>query len=324
LAAGTIGVAAALCACAPHRTSTPTGSTRPPTASGPNAAPEPARPEAPPPGSASTPAIARPEGVGVALGAPCGALGCRAFPSPEAAFEYVLQTKPALLAIGEAHAQKGSEAVVSTTRRFSEQFLPRLRGRARDLVVELLVPDARCQRKTVEHVAEQQRPVTQPQAESNQNEFLELAKHAKALGIQPHPLYPSCAELEAISAAGANDVELMLETVAKASLRTLSALLEHPPPEGSPSLILAYGGAMHNDLAPRADRERWSFGPALSARTPAYVELDLIVPEYVKDSDTWRAFPWYADFVNQKSTSLTLLYQPRPSSFVLIFPRSAP
>lgn len=246
------------------------------------------------------------------------------FPSPEAAFESVLATKPRVLAIGEAHAQKGTEAITSTTRRFTEQLLPRLHGRARDLVVELLVPDPKCRRKTVEHVAEQQRPVTEPQAAGNQNEFLELAKHAKALGIQPHPLVPTCAELEAISSAGASDIERMLTTVADVSLRTLSALLDRAASPGAPTLLLAYGGALHNDVAPRPGREKWSFGPALAARTPGYVELDLIVPEYVRDTESWRAFSWYADFSARPPNRDTLLYRTGPASYALIFPRSGP
>src|SRR5688500_17396625 len=57
-------------------------------------------------------------------GEACGDLCCRAFASPEAAFSEVLSERPLVLGIGEAHAQKGSEGIVSTTKRFTEALLP--------------------------------------------------------------------------------------------------------------------------------------------------------------------------------------------------------
>ncbi len=60
---------------------------------------------------------------------PCGALDCLAFATPEAAFEYVLQSAPRVLAIGEAHAQEGTAGIHSSTRRFAEQLLPLLAGK---------------------------------------------------------------------------------------------------------------------------------------------------------------------------------------------------
>jgi hypothetical protein len=59
--------------------------------------------------------------------------------------------------------------------------------------------------------------------------------------------------------------------------------------------VLAYGGALHNDTAPRPQRAAWSFGPELMQRTGGrYIELDLIVADYIQDNDAWRSLPWYA------------------------------
>ena len=89
-------------------------------------------------------------------------------------------------------------------------------------------------------------------------------------------------------------------------------------------LVLLYGGALHNDLAPRAGREAFSFGPELKAHTGGrYVELDLIVPEFIKDTETWRALPWYSHFDPKRAPEKTTLYNPSPGSYVLIFPRSS-
>jgi len=102
--------------------------------------------------------------------------------------------------------------------------------------------------------------------------------------------------------------------------RTLEKLLAVRP---ASSLLVAYGGALHNDIEPRPGRERWSFGPQLLQRTAgAYVELDLMVPEYVKDTESWRAFPWYSAYTEVKGSHGALLYAIAPHSFVLIFPRS--
>ena len=226
-----------------------------------------------------------------------------------------------MLAVGEAHAQKGSEAVSSTAKRFGAQLLPIVRGRASDIVIELLLANGSCGKKTEERVAEKQKPVTENQAASNQNEFVELGTVAKKQGTEPHALTPNCDEFNAISGAGEDVVDRMLTTVAAASTRTLEALLKHRPPA---ALLLAYGGALHNDLVPRPGRERWSFGPHFADVTGGkYVELDLIVPEYVKDTEAWRAFPWYSAYAERKGPHGALLYTIAPHSFTLIFPRSA-
>ncbi len=258
-------------------------------------------------------------------GVPCGELNCQRFASPAAAFARVLSSTPRVLAIGEAHAQKGSERVASTTRRFAEQLLPLLRGRATDLVIELLTPSGRCG-ESEQRVAEAQAPVTKPQAETNQSDFVKLGHAAKSLGIRPHALPLSCEAAAKIAAAKERDIEVLLETVSDSTRNVVESLLSAAPPE-TPSavgaLLLTYGGIVHNDILPRPGREGWSFGPALQQTTHGgYIELDLIVPEYVRDTETWRALPWYAAYAKRPAGDGTWLYSPSPQSFVLIFPAS--
>lgn len=256
--------------------------------------------------------------------ASCGALGCRIFESPEAAFSAVLATGPRILAIGEAHAQKGTEGVESTAKRFTERFLPILRGKATDLVVELWVADKSCAAPKVAAVAEQQKPVTTSQAGGNQNEFVALGHASKAAGITPHILRPTCDEYDRILAAGDDAVLEMLAMITRLTSEKVQRLMQGPQ-GGPPSpLVVAYGGAMHNDLSPKEGRESWSFGPELMDRSGGkYVELDLIVPEYIKDSDTWRALPWYAHYDAAKLGDKTVLFTPAPGTYVLVFPRQA-
>lgn len=250
---------------------------------------------------------------------PCGALDCLAFATPQAAFEYVLQSKPQVLAIGEAHAQQGTTGIHSSTRRFAEQLLPLLAGKAKHIVIELLV--ANCSKKTVERTTQTQASVTENQAKSNQNEFLTLGKVAQRLGIEPQALAPTCAEYDEANAAGEDGVASLLTLVARQTQSSVETLLAKPDTRGEP--ILTYGGALHNDLSPRPGQESWSFGPQLSLATQGrYVELDLIVPEFVKDTEAWRAMPWFSAFDREHLSSETLLYRPSASSFALIFPKT--
>lgn len=231
----------------------------------------------------------------------------------------MLESQPRVLAVGEAHAQAGTTGIRSSTRRFAEQLLPLLAGKAKHIVIELLV--ANCSAKTVERTAKTQAPVTEHQAKGNQNEFLALGKVAQRLNIEPQALAPSCAEYDDAASGGEDGVARLLTLVARQTQSSVEALLAKPESSGEP--ILTYGGALHNDLSPRPGHESWSFGPQLSAATHGrYVELDLIVPEFVKDTEAWRTMPWFFAFDRQHLTDETLLYRPSPNSYALIFPKT--
>ncbi len=250
---------------------------------------------------------------------PCGALGCLAFQSAEAAFAFVLQSAPRVLAVGEAHAQEGLPGVRSSTRRFAEQLLPSLAGKSQHIVIELLAVN--CKRTTLTGLQKQQAPITEHQAKSNQNEFLTLGKYAQHLGIEPQALSPDCAEYESVLAAREDSVARLLGLVADTTAKAVDALLAQPG--GADQIIVTYGGALHNDLLPRPGQEAWSFGPKLAKDSLGrYVELDLIVPEYVKDNDAWRGLPWFAAFDRTHLSDEAILYRPTPGSFALIFPQT--
>lgn len=222
-----------------------------------------------------------------------------------------------MLAIGEAHAQADGPQARSTTRRFMDDLLPRLAPRASDLVIELWLESGACG-KVERKVQQQQQAVTAPQAAGNQGDFLELGHRAKALAIQPQALVPTCEQYQVIAGAGAADIEAMLGMIKSVTLRDIEALLARRAPD---RLIVAYGGAMHNDLAPRAGREDFSFGPELQKLTNYhYVELDLIAPEQIKDSEAWRGLPWYAHYTREKAGKDAVLLSWAPHAYALIFP----
>jgi hypothetical protein len=259
----------------------------------------------------------------IAPGTACGALGCRLFDTPEQAFAEVLRTSPRVIALGESHAQKGTDGVRSTTVRFTDQLLPLLKGRASDLVLELIVADGSCGKKTESKVAEQQKPVTEPQRDTNQSEFLALGNRAKELGIRPHVLRPSCPEYERIAAAGDDAVPTMLGMIADETVRLVGAILDRNQRSGVEASVLAYGGAMHNDLSPRSGTEGFSYASRVSELVQGrYVEVDLIVPEFIRDTETWRALPWYPHFDRHSHPDKVTLLQPGPRSYVIVFAAS--
>src|SRR5579871_4478309 len=74
-----------------------------------------------------------------AQGEPCGPLGCAQFASPREAFLAAVAGDARVVAVGEAHAQRGATAP-SAAKRFTDDLLPLLAGRASDLLVELMMP----------------------------------------------------------------------------------------------------------------------------------------------------------------------------------------
>jgi hypothetical protein len=285
---------------------------------------EPARPASTEPGAATArpslePSPPPPEPARES----CGPFECRRFATATEALDSVLAEQPFVLGIGEAHALAGSEAVVSTTRRFTDELLPSLAGRSSHLVVELINPDRRCEAVTRE-VRKEQEPVTAPQSAHNQNDYVELGRRARALGIEPFVLSPSCDEFRAIAAAGVSSIDVMLQTIARVTSRMLRGALAKNQAAGRAALVLAYGGLLHNDIDPSGAKERWSYGPDLVRFTRGrYVELDLIVREFVKDTEVWRALPWYPHFDPDRFGDQWLVTRTGPQRYVLFFPRAA-
>lgn len=258
----------------------------------------------------------------------CGEMGCTLFDTPEDAFASILAEKPLVIGIGESHAPKGAEGVVSSTKRFTETFLPMLVDAKRDMVasdivLEIWVAEGQCGKKKEAAVAEKQKPVTQGQAKTNQNEYVALGDAAHARGIKPHILRAPCADYDKILNAKEDAVIVMLEMIARLMNEKVTALLTQQADAGTEKMVLTYGGAIHNDIVAREGREKWTFGPDLSQKTKGrYVEVDLVVPEYIKDNDAWNALPWVRHFNKDAHPSKTTLFRPAPGSFVLVFPRS--
>jgi hypothetical protein len=257
----------------------------------------------------------------------CGELECTTFATPLEALTFVLEKeKPLVLGLGESHAQKGDPKVASTTARFTKDFLPVLAPQTSSLVLELWVADGSCGKATEKKVAEQQKAVTKNQAEENPNEFLALGNKSKELGVVPFILRPSCKEVETIKAAGEDAPLKMLDMITSGMTERVKKLFAETKLKQPGKMILTYGGAMHNDVAPRKGREAWSFAAELTKLSEGrYVELDLIVPEFIKpDSPSWQGQPWFTAYDREAFAGTNVLVRTGPRAYTLIFARSAP
>jgi hypothetical protein len=254
----------------------------------------------------------------------CGPSPCRIFPSASAAFAAALEPAPAVLGIGEAHAQKGSEGIEPAARRFSRELLPLLAGHASDIVIELLLPNPKCAPEA-KKARQEQKVVTEHQAATDQNDYVALGTAAKALAIRPHALEPTCEDLSRIAKAGPDVVTVSLDIVTRLASEALARLLVANVAANDSRMIVAYGGMMHNDVDPRPGRGPWSFGPAMKERTAGrYTEVDLIVREAIQDSPTWRSLPWVEGFDRTAHRGEAILLTPAPHGFVLVFPGTGP
>ena len=317
LLSGCLSCALVLAACTPSP---------PPSSAG--TAPPPSAPDAPrvtPSAPASDPA---PEATSVAHPTPepepCGAFICRRFPSAAAALLHVLDVdRPRVLGVGESHTRAGTEAIASATSRFAHELLPAISERTSDLVVELLAPPSGCAPDTTEQVEREERQITQGQAAGNQHQFVALGHRAREVGVVPYILRARCEDLDAVAQAGDEGVLVLMETIARLTTQEVDRLLARQP-LGDERMVVAYGGALHNDPNPRPGRESWSYGPKLAARTEGrYTAVDLIVPEHIQDTDAWRAFPWY-DAVPPLTDDGCVLLEVAPRSWVLFFPTNVP
>jgi hypothetical protein len=250
-------------------------------------------------------------------------VACAQYDSPADAMKAALTGDPRVIAVGEAHAPKGATAP-SAAKRFTEDLLPLLAGRASDLLVELMMPPKGYADAAAE-VRQKQAPATSQQAPTNQNEYLAMGDRAHALGIVPDMLRPSCADMDGVRDAGDGAIEASLEMIARLSTVQAGRLVDRDALTDADrgKAVVVYGGMLHNDLDPPPERAKWSYATALDAKTGGkLVAIDLVVPEFILDDATWRGFPWFARYDRARLGARTTLFRVGEKSFVLVFPET--
>jgi hypothetical protein len=253
--------------------------------------------------------------------APRAELPHRLFPTAAAALEHVLErTRPRIVGFGEFHQQEATRSIRSTLERFSRDLLPGIAPRTSDLVVEAWVSSGECGDDEREVVAEVEQVSRRPAATENEN--LSLLKAARSLGVEPHILRMSCADYRRVVGGEAGlDYFALLELVGQRLERKGLAVHASRSAESREGLIALFGGAVHNDLEPAEDFAAFSFGPGIDrAIDGRYVEVDLLVPEFVAASDDARGEQWYALFDRLVAPDRAVLIERGPRSFVIGFP----
>jgi hypothetical protein len=245
---------------------------------------------------------------------------CAQYATAREALEDVLAIQPLALGVGEAHAPKGATAP-SAAKRFTDELLPALAGRTSDLLVELMMPPRGCLDAAAE-VKRAQAPITQRQAETDQNEYVTMGERARALGVVPDMLRPSCVDMDIVRDAGDDVVGASLSLIARLSGAQATKLLERDQRSDGDrgKMVVVYGGLLHNDLDPPPERAGWSYAVPLDAKLHGrFVALDLVVPEFITDDATWRSLPWRKDYDRAKLGGKVTLLHMEPRSFVLVF-----
>lgn len=251
----------------------------------------------------------------------CGTAPCQSFKTSRAAFEQVLKSNPVILAIGEYHELSGSPKVKSAIKRFTEDMLPALKGKATSLVVETWMTNGRCGEAEKQATAQVKKVTQRP--DTTEDEVTTLLDRSFDNGLANHILVLSCDEYRSmLDTDGSLDSEKSLKLVRR-KVEEKALEIRDKKEGGVPGKTLVlYGGAMHNDLAPTDEWKDYSFGPLLaSSLDGGYLELDLLVPEYVEKDEDLLKEDWFAPAMKLAGAGTTVLVTPHPDVFLVVFPR---
>jgi hypothetical protein len=273
--------------------------------------------------------VAKPvDGGGPGAGADAGPqapppeLTYRLFDDEAQALEAVLAAeKPGVIGFGEYHQLTRTSDTLSAIARFSGAMMPALAKGASDLVVETWVSAGRCGKAEKQVVAEVDEVSERP-AETADETVL-LLRRAKALGVAPHILTVSCAEYEKVLLAdGGLDYLAFLELVAARLGDSAAESVSSRPADAPRKIVAIYGGAMHNDVAPRAGFEAVSFARRMAELGGGpYVEIDILVPEFVAVSNLAREEPWFPLVMELSSPDRVALIDRGGGAYIILLKR---
>ena len=255
--------------------------------------------------------------AGIATCAPCTVV-----PSPLAGFQRVLERKPAILAVGEYHEVDGAPKVPSAIRRFTRELLPALKGRLTSVVVETWMLNGKCGAAEKQATAAVEKTTQRPK--TTEDEVTTLLDRTYELGAKNHILMIDCDDYRSmVDDAGSLDAEASLLLVKRKVEAKALEVIERKEGGTAEKVLLLYGGAVHNDLQPLPEWSAYAFGPALVQETGGnVVELDLLVPEYVEADEDLVKEPWFAGAMALAKAGNTVLINPHPEVYLLLFART--
>lgn len=231
-----------------------------------------------------------------------------------AAVEALVPPSTRLVGFGELHARTDRPQAASTLAAFTQQILPRLSARASHLVLETWTVATDCGEVAERATAAVEAQVRRPAA--TKTELGTLVEESRRRGLVPHAMTVTCADYQAMAKGDDEAIAHMLD-LTTAELGRLGASLVARAPAARP-LVLLYGGALHNDRAPVAGLEPWSYAAGVEAASErTFVEIDLIVPELARADPASRQAPW-ARYLGQSEKVLAIERGER--SFVVLLP----
>ncbi len=247
---------------------------------------------------------------------------CTVVPTPLDGFRRVLAREPTVLAVGEYHEVKGAPKVPSALRRFTTDLLPALKGKVTSLVVETWMLSGKCGEAEKQASAAVAKTTQRP--DSTEDELTTLLDRTFKLGVKNHILLIDCDDYRSmLDDAGELDGEASLLLVKRKVEEKAQEVLEKEEAGTKDKLLLLYGGALHNDLEPLPEWRAYSFGPTLRRATDGHaIELDLLVPEYVETDEDLLKEPWFAGAMALSKAGKTVLVNPHPDVYLLLFARS--
>jgi hypothetical protein len=158
--------------------------------------------------------------------------------------------------------------------------------------------------------------------DETEDEVTGLLDATYAMGVKNHILILDCDDYRAmLTDAGTLDAEASLLMV-KQKVEEKALEAREKEEGGLPGkVLLLYGGALHNDVKPLPDWAAYTFGPSLSREVGgAYLELDLLVPEYVERDEDLVKEPWFAAALALARRGQTVLVSPHAGTKLLLFP----
>ncbi|MBN2719239.1 MAG: hypothetical protein JXX14_25540 [Deltaproteobacteria bacterium] len=239
----------------------------------------------------------------------------------DALLDIVTASKPKVIGFGEYHAQTGN-SVQSALSHFTNELLPAISSVTSDIVVEAMVTEGNCfeleQQVTTEVKEDTQRP------DETVDEVSILFEQARAKGVIPHPITMTCEDHQSIYGEEV-DYEKLLKLIGNKLLEETTRILNARASEyreNSRPLIAVYSGAIHNDAHPQKEWRRYAFGQRLQKQLPQnkYVEVDLIVPELVRDISFIQDAQWFPLLKDKVSSKKHLLIRRSATNFILVFP----
>jgi len=227
--------------------------------------------------------------------------------------------------VGELHTRVDRATKArSALARFTEEILPVVATRASDLVVETWLIDKKCGQAATAGTAKVEATVQRGAATKDEVSTMVVA--ARAAGIQPHAMLLGCGDWKAIFPQGVDgdpDLASMLTIITRELGRLAAkAVTDRAKEKSARTLVMTYGGALHNDLYPNEGIADWAFGPKVDQATGGhYVELELIVPEYAELDDTQTHEPWFP-LLPLASAEHVVIVEKAPRSYAVLLTRT--